>query len=272
MEAPPHDIMAVADISARNDRYIDKTTRHIDPLDPQYTFNGMYIGDDSYTKPSKPRPLIQDSSLLKTRDIAGAYPNWGTHRIHRRDYRNTNFIGDIQGAHADTIRPGIVTRREVNPLDPVYQSLDRGELLQSIAKPLIPADFIKVPTINFKKEMASSFKGNIDRSDLLSQTKQLVIESMRMSRQFSGNDLDPVSFTSHQDPSIIHSKSNLPQFNLDLSRGDPSGLGSGRFKSSNPSPSVTGRSSGGGLTSNQRRAIQDKMDEVNLVRQLQRDD
>jgi hypothetical protein len=42
----------------------------------------------------------------------------------RREWRNTNFVGDIVGAQADTVVHSIRTDRHVNPLNPTYLSLD----------------------------------------------------------------------------------------------------------------------------------------------------
>lgn len=42
----------------------------------------------------------------------------------RRVWRNTNFVGDIVGAQADTVVHSIRTQRHVNPLNPTYISLD----------------------------------------------------------------------------------------------------------------------------------------------------
>ena len=39
----------------------------------------------------------------------------------RRDYRKTNDTSDIGGAHASSLRKGIATGRNVNPLMPDYQ-------------------------------------------------------------------------------------------------------------------------------------------------------
>jgi hypothetical protein len=137
--------MNYGDVSAKN-RYIDRTHRVTDPINPQYNINGLEIKNDKYTKPRCARNYLPGCSL-ETADIKGAgagsrYESSFT----RREFRNTNFIGDINGAKADTIRPGITTTRECHPLQPVYQSLDPGELLLPVITPLIPAEMVKVPT------------------------------------------------------------------------------------------------------------------------------
>lgn len=139
--------MQVNDISAKTHRYIDKTTRCSNTLNPEYYINGMEYKDENYTRPKPNRNLIADNTILRTDDIAGAYVGWQAAKQPRRDFRNTNFIDDIKGAHADTIRPGIVTKRQVNPLVPVYQSLDPGEFVDPPIQPLIPREMVRVPTI-----------------------------------------------------------------------------------------------------------------------------
>lgn len=147
--------MQVADIAAKTHRYVDKTSRCSDTLNPHYFINGMEYKDESYTRPRPNRALIADNTILRTDDIPGAFVGWQTQKQPRRDFRNTNFIGDIQGAQADSIRPGIVTKREVNPLVPVYQSLDPGELVQPLNRPLVPAEMVKVPTLPPKNKTSA---------------------------------------------------------------------------------------------------------------------
>mmetsp|Transcript_18597 Transcript_18597/g.43316 ORF Transcript_18597/g.43316 Transcript_18597/m.43316 type:complete len:469 (-) Transcript_18597:199-1605(-) len=113
-----------------------KSTRVTDPLRPQYTVNGMYVTDDfEKTMPKKlPSAAQHDYFNLQTSDIEGAVSGWKPpHAMQppmekRRQFRNTNFIGDIAGAQPDTVVHAIRTDRVTNPLQPVYQSLD-GEVL-----------------------------------------------------------------------------------------------------------------------------------------------
>lgn len=151
MESQPQDNLDVKDISAPNHRFIDRTSRVTDPNRPEYRINGVEYRDDNYTKPKPLKKYIPENNLLKTRDIPGAYSGWKPDDIVRRDYRNTNFIGDIEGSNADSIKHSIVTKRQSNPLVPVYQSLDPGELLAPLIPPLIPPDLIKVPTVPIRK-------------------------------------------------------------------------------------------------------------------------
>lgn len=144
--SPPRDILNVTDIAART-RYIDKTHRVTDPNNPSYVVHDMRIEDDKYTKPREPRKYVPGFSL-ETADIKGAGAGSRYESpFPRREYRNTNFIGDIDGSKADTIKPGITTKRETHPLQPVYQSLDPGELLLPVIAPLVPADMVRVPTL-----------------------------------------------------------------------------------------------------------------------------
>jgi hypothetical protein len=124
------------------------------PLNPQHYVNGMAIYDDAKSKPNG-LPVARDNGRaptlsLTTQDIEGAVPGWkpkhtngGIPEEKRRHFRNTNFIGDVQGAQvrlaclvrvlhpltsrrsqADSHRHGIVTNRNIDPLNPAYQSLD----------------------------------------------------------------------------------------------------------------------------------------------------
>lgn len=149
---PAGSALNTQDISAPKHRFKDRTTRVTDPNNPSYYVNGMHYEDDAYTKPKQQKPLIADNHLLQTKDIPGATPGWTpTYNFDRREFRNTNFIQDIEGTQADSIKHSIITKRQSNPLNPVYQALDPGELLEPLIPPLIPADLIKVPTVPVPK-------------------------------------------------------------------------------------------------------------------------
>ncbi len=140
--------MECQDISAKNHRYTDRTTRVTDPCDPVYSVHGMTIKNDKYTKPKEPAKYIADNHLLQTADIKGATADTRyASPFPRREYRNTNYISDIEGAHADSFKHSIVTKRQTHPLQPVYQALDPGELLLPLIPPVIPPDMVKVPTL-----------------------------------------------------------------------------------------------------------------------------
>ena len=141
-EWPDRHIMAVADINEEG----FKTKRVTDPLDAEYRINGMSLLNDPRMKP-KGLPEARDSGMapylsLMTQDIEGAVPGWkpkhqngGIPEEMRRHFRNTNFVGDVQGACADSLRAGIVTNRVVHPLEPAYQSLDGDPLIDSARVP-----------------------------------------------------------------------------------------------------------------------------------------
>mmetsp|Transcript_79432 Transcript_79432/g.158604 ORF Transcript_79432/g.158604 Transcript_79432/m.158604 type:complete len:570 (+) Transcript_79432:39-1748(+) len=125
-----------------------KSTRVVDPLKPEYRVNGMVIRDDpKYTQPRPlPGPANHDFYSLKTNDIEGAWPGWvPPHECtppidQRRHFRNTNFVGDIRGAQADTVKHSIVTERVVNPLNPVYDSLDGDRLKPPLTPNILNGD------------------------------------------------------------------------------------------------------------------------------------
>lgn len=103
----------------------------------------MDVADDPIKSRPRPMPKAKDGPFypLTTADIEGATPGWrplpqvNPPLEARRHFRNTNFMGDIPGAQADTVKHAICTKRHVNPLDPVYHSLD-GEPLANPQTPL----------------------------------------------------------------------------------------------------------------------------------------
>lgn len=135
------------EISSHSRRFQDRTSRITDPNNVQYHVNGMDYADDKYTKPTALKSYIADNHQLQTKDITGAAPGFKDTKFVRREIRNINYIADIEGAHADSIKHSVVTNRQSNPLAPVYQSLDHGELLQPVVPPLIPPSMVKVPTV-----------------------------------------------------------------------------------------------------------------------------
>jgi len=143
LEAPPIDNMYVEDICKRTHRYVDRTSRVTDVVDPVYKVHGMIIADDPrFSKPKKLKSFIPDSKLLQTADIPGATVGWG--RRERTEIRNLTSTADIPGAQADTIKHSIISTRNTNPLNPVYKSLDYGEPLPGPIQPLLPASITKV--------------------------------------------------------------------------------------------------------------------------------
>lgn len=156
LKADPYDIMSIAEVSRNTHRYVDRTKRSSDPLDPRYNIHGDVVEDNArYTKPRGLPKGIPDSHLLQTRDIAGAYPGWTKGGMERREFKNTNITTDIEGAQADTIKHSMVTNRCTHPLDKTYVSLD-GDLLVSPVVSLLPASLIKKPTLNQPDHASSS--------------------------------------------------------------------------------------------------------------------
>lgn len=109
-----------------------RTRRATNPLEPSYRVNGMDVADDPVKSKPKALPKARDSPFypLVTLDIEGAQPGWrplpqmNPPLEARRHFRNTNYMGDIPGAQADTVKHSICTERRVDPLNPVYTSLD----------------------------------------------------------------------------------------------------------------------------------------------------
>lgn len=142
---------------AKKIKFQDRTTRVSNSMKPTYCLNGIDIKDSPRSEPRKLKAQIKDSHLLQTADIEGAQAGYITqHQLSvpidkRREFRNTNYIGDIQGANADSVKHSITTRREVHPLQPVYQSLDgEGDVLPGPIEPLIPKDCVKYDASSFK--------------------------------------------------------------------------------------------------------------------------
>lgn len=159
-EAPPTDVMNVTDISGQNNRYIDKTKRSVNALDPEYCIYGETIRNDpKHSKPTKAKAYISDSHLLQTNDIDGASPGWNRSGVERREVKNTNYLNDIDGAHADSIRAGIVTDRCVHPLEPWYTSLD-GEILSPTTVGLLPKDVFHSPKLIASSPIKPPLHGN----------------------------------------------------------------------------------------------------------------
>ena len=201
-------------LSKPNHRFYDRTSRFVDPNAPVYHINGMDHYDDISSKPRKPRALIVDSQLLQTKDILGARPGWKPTDFPRREFKNTNYLGDIPGAQADSIKHSIITKRETHPLVPVYQALDGyGELLEPLIPPLLPPSMIKVPTVPLQRNnqpnvsSSSSSKNNSNNNNNV--------------EDFNG-EYDPVSFMNNN-PSDNNNNYHKPalgsgrQFKLDFS-------------------------------------------------------
>jgi hypothetical protein len=167
LDAAPHDIMDTS-ASTKSGRYIDRTSRSMDNMNPHYTVYGTEIRDDpKFCKPKQQKAYIADNNQLQTRDIPGAYSGWKTRE--RTELRNLTSTMDIQGAQADTIIHNIITTREINPNQPVYQSLDGGnQMLHNLNEPLMPPRLITTPTLkpfsSKKQEPKPEKLGNSNKS------------------------------------------------------------------------------------------------------------
>ena len=146
--APLRNTLSVDDIVKEGFR----TTRIVDPLNPQHRIHGRVHEDGPKQRPrGPPVPCGQDFSL-HTEDIAGAYPGWkAPHHIDgsftknkgRRHYRKINATTDIPGANADSKHNYIVTKRVTNPLKPEYRGLDGYPY--DLSPPTTPAHDINRP-------------------------------------------------------------------------------------------------------------------------------
>ena len=195
--------MDVTDICKKTHRMTDKSNRTTNSLDPSYTINGMNIQDDlKYTKPKIYPAYIADNNQLRTDDIPGAHPGWRPPSLlnppieKRREFRNTNFIGDIEGAHPDTIKHSITTSRTTNPLNPIYQGLDPGVQLTGPAAPLIPADVYRVPTILAKSSTSTSIPiRNKSLDNTINLPGSYTKPTTHSSSDFNAGNSDMISFT-----------------------------------------------------------------------------
>ncbi len=292
MQSEPHSIMAVSDISGQQ-RYIDKTQRHTDPCNPHYFINGMEYRDDKHSKPTVAKKQIADNLLLQTKDIAGATAGVAMTAFERKEFRNTNFIGDIAGSQADSTKHSIVTNRKTNPLTPVYQSLDGGSYLQPLIPPLLPPEVVKLPTIPHKLKVTSAPvpSGRDQKSQPASHSVRLNVmqcafytlslmlrilcqfqldlgrsdaakENPEFSFYATGTDFAGVtrnSDTASLPGSSLHASGRLPSERraVDASKA-----------TTGFSPFVSPTTSARGVAQS-RKASQDRQEEINLVRQLQ---
>jgi len=183
-----------------------KSKRTVCPLKPEYRIHGMVIQDDPrYTNP-KPLPAAatHDFYSLKTDDIEGAWPGWiPPHECQppledRRHFRNTNFVGDIAGAQADSVKHAIRTLRVVNPLSATYDSLDGDRLKPPCTPNLLngdPAKFGLSQPDDWKDQPRQGSNGAAgsmsQRQPQSSRPEVEVIRDARMSAPASARDAGP---------------------------------------------------------------------------------
>lgn len=127
--------------------------RSTDPVAPTYFIDGREISDNARdTKPLPLKKFLPGNHLLLTHDISGATARSADEMFQsRREFRNTNFLGDINGAQADSIKHSIITKRQTNPLNPNYPSLDDGVPLAAPVTSLIPPEIVRIPTVFHNK-------------------------------------------------------------------------------------------------------------------------
>ena len=118
-------------------RDIFRTNRHIDPLDPVYDFRRKdqepyHYGFIDKSKPQTSYPYFYpDPFNLKTNDINGTQTG-SKNRINQFTGMNFNLqTGDIRGCSVGSLKKGISTNRNTNPLRPKYQYLGAKELAKS---------------------------------------------------------------------------------------------------------------------------------------------
>jgi hypothetical protein len=226
-------IMNIEDIAVNKSRYLDRTNRVTDVLDPKYVVNGIVLQDGRGNKPKPLKKYIPDNHLLATSDIPGAYPGWKN--VERTEVRNLCNTLDIEGAQADTIKHSIVTLRaeKESPLNPTYQLLDDGSPLPPLNKPLVPGTLVKMPTLKPKLDpkvtsMTTHNKGDNTNGSLSHNhsADSLALDFNKLSLAGS----HAVDFGSTSNNNLGSSNSNI-NFNSS-------------FGSSRPSPVITGRNSG----------------------------
>lgn len=122
------DSLEVSDITDKG----FKSRRCVDPLNPVYKHHGEDIYDSPRGTAPKPRKTARNANVpfysLHTADIAGAQGDSGsvfaTMKGHRRtEFRAPNNVADIPGAKPGSLRRGLRSKRQTNPLQPRYRFL-----------------------------------------------------------------------------------------------------------------------------------------------------
>jgi hypothetical protein len=100
-----------------------KSTRCTDPLVPEYRVHGLHIGPVDKQRPV--RWARDAASSLHTADIEGAQGGTASFfrklRLYERvEFRDTNATHDIPGARPSSLKRGLRSKRQTNPLQPRY--------------------------------------------------------------------------------------------------------------------------------------------------------
>lgn len=235
-ESDPHDIFPVTENPIKK-TFARNSTRHTDPMQPTYYIHSTLYHDDDKMKPKRLPQYISDNHLLKTSDIDGAQAGYRSeHRSSipnslRKEFRNTNFIHDIEGAQANSKKSTFVTTRCVNPLQPVYQSLDGDFLVGGPIESLVPANLVDRNTLNFKSfgslPQRNQWNSSMQLKESLAPTRipsgrSHSAQSSPHSRQPSARDFQTSSqfLQSHDCELNLSSTSTTSQY-LDLGMSTP---------------------------------------------------
>lgn len=119
-----------------NEFRIFRTSRVTNPLTPTYKVhdednNHIHIGhvEGSKSRVRHPEKVNKEISFsIRTNDIDGCKTSsvgnpYIKNRLHHTQ-TSTNVTSDIPGAQISTLKKGIQTKRQLNPLDPQYAYLD----------------------------------------------------------------------------------------------------------------------------------------------------
>ncbi|GBG34629.1 Hypothetical Protein FCC1311_108512 [Hondaea fermentalgiana] len=107
-----------------------QSKRVVNPLHPEYFIHGSDVRDCEHS--TAPRKLFRETNTpffsLHTKDIRGAEGGSGSVfqrlRSHERKvFRKTNEVSDIEGATTGTLRRGLRSKRQTDPLRPKYRFL-----------------------------------------------------------------------------------------------------------------------------------------------------
>lgn len=137
-KARPRRVTSYSNLDYRDVTATFQSRRATNPLNPSYfhrTDEGQVeeIGEIEGSKP-KPAYIRRGSASmnLDVSDIDGTNAGSKGLRVfkpnNRREFRETNRIGDIDGTKVGTLLKAPITNRIVDPLNPSYQLLGATEL------------------------------------------------------------------------------------------------------------------------------------------------
>jgi hypothetical protein len=279
----PKDNISCQDINGDG---LFKSTRHVDPLSPRYQYDVPEITDDAGTtsrlsswrigdvagnKPRSPPKAIADHNSLEVHDIPGAYAGYLPPVVHaRRHYRNTNFVGDIEGT-----QPGFQpfrTTRTTNPLSPSYALLDGTNYDQ--VEYAGQNEESKAYYQRKARELSTQEPASISRrSHSVAETpashrssRAASVQSAQSAQSAQSNHHSVHS--RHSQPHSVHSRASSQMSHLSEAnvRRSTQGMGMGT-----PSATHSGRSSGRSsvISMSARREREALRDDIQSVRSLQ---